>query len=63
MGQVLIYAAGIVVGVLIAGAVAAAVAPSLPEPWRGAPALWVITASIVALAVGACWLLLSGRRR
>ena len=57
MKRALAIAAGVVVGMLLSGAVAAALIPLLPPRLQGASTVWATTAVVVALAVLASWML------
>ena len=57
MKRALAIVAGVVVGMLLSGAVAAALIPLLPAPLQSAGTVWATTAVVVALAVLASWML------
>jgi hypothetical protein len=50
MKTVRAIAAGLIVGLLVAGAVAPAVIVALPPRWRGASVVWSVAALLVVLS-------------
>ena len=61
--RVFAVAAGAIVGLLLAGAVAPALILILPSRLRGAPAVWSSTALLVAFAAAISWFLASRATR
>jgi hypothetical protein len=63
MGRVVAIAAGLLVGILLAGLASATLVVLVPPQLRGAPLVWAVAAAIVVGTTTAAWGLWSRSRR
>ena len=62
MGRTMALGIGLVGGVLLAGIAVGILLPVLPHAWRSEGLVWGAAATLVALAVGAAYLVSRPRR-